>query len=68
LMAHGKSGFVMDHPENIPALAGWLEDLEDSELRRSMGAEAQEQATFMTIERNVKHTILAYEKVLEDKR
>ncbi len=67
LMAHGRSGFVMDHPENIPALANWLEALEDPELRRSLGALAQEQAAFLTIERNVKHTLLAYEKVLEDK-
>jgi hypothetical protein len=66
-MAHGRSGFVMNHPENISALANWLEALEDPDLRRSMGAEAQEQAGFLTIERNVKHTILAYEKVLEDK-
>jgi hypothetical protein len=66
-MAHGRSGFVMDHSENIPALANWLEALEDPELRRSMGAEAQERAAFLTNERNVKHTILAYEKVLEDK-
>jgi UDP-glucose:(heptosyl)LPS alpha-1,3-glucosyltransferase len=67
LMAHGKSGFIMDHPGNISALANWLEALEDPELRRSMGAEAQEQAAFLTIERNVKHTIFAYEKVLEGK-
>jgi UDP-glucose:(heptosyl)LPS alpha-1,3-glucosyltransferase len=67
LMAHGKSGFVMDHPGDIFTLANWLEALEDPELRRSMGAEAQEQAAFLTIERNVERTILAYEKVLEDK-
>jgi len=67
LMAHGRSGFVMDHPEDTAALANWLEYLEDPELRRSMGAEAQEKAAFLTIERNVKHTLLAYEKVLEDK-
>ena len=67
LMAHGKSGFVMDHPGDISTLANWLEALEDSELRRSMGAEAQEQAAFLTIERNVKQTIIAYEIVLEDK-
>jgi UDP-glucose:(heptosyl)LPS alpha-1,3-glucosyltransferase len=67
LMAHGKSGFVMDHPGNISVLANWLEALEDPELRRSMGSEAQEATAFLTIERNVKHTILAYEKVLEDK-
>jgi UDP-glucose:(heptosyl)LPS alpha-1,3-glucosyltransferase len=67
LMAHGKSGFVMDHPGDISTLANWLEALEDPELRRSMGAEALEQAAFLTIERNVERTILAYEKVLEDK-
>ena len=67
LMAHGKSGFVMDHPGNISVLANWLEALEDPELRRSMGSEAREATAFLTIERNVKHTILAYEKVLEDK-
>jgi len=66
LMTHGRSGFVMDHPENVSDLTKWLEALEDPELRRSMGAEAQEQAAFLTIEKNVKHTILAYEKVLED--
>ena len=67
LMAHGKSGFVMDHPGDISTLGNWLEALEDPELRKSMGAEAQEQAAFITIERNVRRTILAYEKVLEDK-
>jgi UDP-glucose:(heptosyl)LPS alpha-1,3-glucosyltransferase len=67
LMAHGRSGFVMDHPGEISTLANWLEALEDPELRRSMGAEAQEQVAFLTIERNVERTILAYEKVLEDK-
>ena len=67
LMAHGKSGFVMDHPGNISVLANWLEALEDPELRRSMGSEAREATAFLTIERNVKHTILAYEKVLEAK-
>ena len=67
LMAHGKSGFIMDHPGNISTLANWLEALEDPGLRRSMGAEARGQTAFLTIERNVKHTILAYEKVLEDK-
>jgi UDP-glucose:(heptosyl)LPS alpha-1,3-glucosyltransferase len=67
LMAHGKSGFVMDHPGDISTLGNWLEALEDPELRRSMGAEAQEQAAFLTMERNVERTILAYEKVLEDK-
>jgi UDP-glucose:(heptosyl)LPS alpha-1,3-glucosyltransferase len=67
LMEHGRSGFILDQPENVTALTRWLEDLEDPGLRRSMGAEAQEQATLMTIERNVRHTILAYEKVLEDK-
>jgi UDP-glucose:(heptosyl)LPS alpha-1,3-glucosyltransferase len=67
LISHGRSGFVMDDPGNISTLANWLEALEDPELRRSMGAEAQEQAAPLTIKRNVKHTILAYEKVLEDK-
>jgi UDP-glucose:(heptosyl)LPS alpha-1,3-glucosyltransferase len=67
LMAHGKSGFVMDHPGDISTLGNWLEALEDPESRRSMGAEAQEQAAFLTMERNVERTILAYEKVLEDK-
>jgi UDP-glucose:(heptosyl)LPS alpha-1,3-glucosyltransferase len=67
LITQGRSGFVMDHPENIPALTNWLEALEDPDLRKSIGAEAQEQVAFLTIERNVKHTILAYGKVLEDK-
>jgi len=53
LMAHGRSGFVMDHPENISALTEWLEALEDPELRRSMGADAQKQSAFLTIERNL---------------
>jgi UDP-glucose:(heptosyl)LPS alpha-1,3-glucosyltransferase len=67
LMNHGRSGFVMDHPENISTLTSWLEALRDPELRRSMGAVAQEQVSSLTIERNVKNTILAYEKVLGDK-
>jgi UDP-glucose:(heptosyl)LPS alpha-1,3-glucosyltransferase len=67
LMAHGKSGFILDHAQDTFALANWLEALEEAELRRSMGAEAQAQVAFLTIERNVKQTILAYEKVLENK-
>ena len=67
LISPGRSGFIMDHPENISDLTKWLEALEDPEMRRSMGAEAQEQVAFLTIERNVNQTILAYEKVLEDK-
>ena len=67
LMAHGKSGFIMDHPGNISALVNWLEALADPKMRRSMGAEAQEQTAFLTVERNVKLTILSYKKVLEEK-
>jgi UDP-glucose:(heptosyl)LPS alpha-1,3-glucosyltransferase len=67
LMAQGKTGFVMDHPDNISALANWLEALEDPELRKSVGAEAQGNVAFLTIERNVKHTIAAYEKALNDR-
>ena len=67
LILHGKSGFIMDHPERIPALANWLEALEDPDLRKSMGGGAQEQVAFLTIDRNVKQTILAYKKVLENK-
>jgi UDP-glucose:(heptosyl)LPS alpha-1,3-glucosyltransferase len=67
LISHGKSGFIMDHPGNISSLANWLEALEDPELRKSMGAKAQEPAASLTIERNVERTILSYKKVLEDK-
>jgi hypothetical protein len=57
----------MDHPGNISALVNWLEALADPKMRRSMGAEAQEQTAFLTVERNVKLTILSYKKVLEEK-
>lgn len=67
LMAHGRSGFIMDHPGNASTLANWLAALEDPDLRRSVGSEAQEQASFLTIERNVERTILSYERVLEEK-
>ncbi len=67
LISHGRSGFVMDHPGNTLALANWLEVLQDRELRRSMGAVAQEQVASLTVRKNAKETILAYEKALEDK-
>jgi len=67
LILHGRSGFVMDHPEDTAALANWLEVFEDRELSRSMGAVAQEQVSSLTIERNAKDTILVYEKALENK-
>jgi UDP-glucose:(heptosyl)LPS alpha-1,3-glucosyltransferase len=67
LIAHGRSGFVLKHPENVSDLTNWIEALEDPDLRRTMGAEAQEQVAFLTVERNVKQTILVYEKVLENK-
>ena len=63
---HGRSGFVMDHPEDTAALANWLEVFEDRELSRSMGAVAQEQVLSLTIERNTKDTILVYEKALKN--
>jgi UDP-glucose:(heptosyl)LPS alpha-1,3-glucosyltransferase len=63
---HGRSGFVMDHPEDTAALANWLEVFEDRELSRSMGAVAQEQVLSLTIERNTKNTILVYEKALKN--
>ncbi len=66
LISHGRSGFVMDHPKNTRALANWLEVLQDREVRRSMGAVAQEQVASLTVERNAKETVRAYEKALED--
>lgn len=67
LISHGRSGFVMDHPENTIALANWLEDLQERELRRSMGAAAQEQVASLTVLRNVEETIRIYERTLENK-
>ena len=67
LISQGRSGFVMEHPESALSLSSWLEDLQDRELRKSMGAVAQEQVASLTIERNVQNTILSYEKVIEDK-
>ena len=66
LISHGRSGFVMDHPKNTRALANWLEVLQDREVRSSMGAVAQEQVASLTVERNAKETVRAYEKALED--
>jgi UDP-glucose:(heptosyl)LPS alpha-1,3-glucosyltransferase len=67
LISHGRSGFVMDRPEDVSALAHWLEILQDQEMRRSMGAVAQKQVSTLSIERNVTDTILAYEKALDHK-
>ena len=64
---HGRSGFVMSHPDDTAALANWLEIFEDRELSRSMGRVAQEQVSSLTLDRNVKYTILAYEKALKNK-
>ena len=66
LIAHGRSGFIMDNPENTPALANWLEVLQDREVCRSMGSVAQEQVASLTVERNAKETIRTYERALED--
>jgi UDP-glucose:(heptosyl)LPS alpha-1,3-glucosyltransferase len=66
LISHGRSGFVMDNPMNTLALANWLEVLQDREVRRSMGALAQEQVASLTVERNAKETVRTYEKALED--
>jgi UDP-glucose:(heptosyl)LPS alpha-1,3-glucosyltransferase len=66
LISHGRSGFVMDNPENTLALATWLEVLQDREVLRSMGSIAQEQVTSLTVERNAKETVRTYEKALQD--
>jgi len=67
LILHGRSGFVMGHPEDTAALANWLEVFEDRKLSRSMGAVAQQQVSSLNIERNAKDTILVYEKALKNK-
>lgn len=67
LILQGRSGFVMDHPEDVSALSHWLEILQDREMRRSMGEVAQKQVSTLTIERNAKDTILAYKKALDNK-
>jgi len=67
LISHGRSGFVMDHPEDVSDLSHWLEMLQDREMRRSMGEVAQKQVSTLTIERNATDTILAYEKALDNK-
>ena len=66
LIAHGRSGFIMDTPGNTLALANWLEVLQDRKVCRSMGSVAQEQVASLTVERNAKETIRTYEKALED--
>jgi UDP-glucose:(heptosyl)LPS alpha-1,3-glucosyltransferase len=66
LIAHGRSGFTMDSPENTLALANWLEVLQDREVCRSMGSVAQEQVASLTVERNAKETVRTYEKALKD--
>jgi UDP-glucose:(heptosyl)LPS alpha-1,3-glucosyltransferase len=67
LILHGRSGFIMDNPEDTLSLAKWLEVLEDREVCRSMGSVAQEQVASLTVERNARETLRAYEKVLESK-
>jgi UDP-glucose:(heptosyl)LPS alpha-1,3-glucosyltransferase len=67
LILHGRSGFIMDNPEDTLSLAKWLQVLEDREVCRSMGSVAQEQVASLTVERNARETLRAYEKVLESK-
>jgi UDP-glucose:(heptosyl)LPS alpha-1,3-glucosyltransferase len=67
LILHGRSGFIMDNPEDTLSLAKWLEFLEDREVCRSMGSVAQGQVASLTVERNARETLRAYEKLLENK-
>jgi UDP-glucose:(heptosyl)LPS alpha-1,3-glucosyltransferase len=67
LILPGRSGFVMEHPEDSTALAAWLEVFEDRKLSRSIGAVAQEQVSSLTIKRNTEDTILVYGKAIRNK-
>jgi UDP-glucose:(heptosyl)LPS alpha-1,3-glucosyltransferase len=67
LILPGRSGFVMEQPEDSTALAAWLEVFEDRKLSRSIGAVAQEQVSSLTIKRNTEDTILVYGKALRNK-
>ncbi len=67
LIRHGTSGLVMESPEDITALAQWLEMLQEPDLRKSMGMAAREQVRDLTIGANMDETMAIYEKVIEEK-
>ena len=67
LILHERSGIVMNHPEDTPDLVNWLERLEDPQLRRSMGALAQEQVQSLSARTNALATISVFEKVVQEK-
>jgi UDP-glucose:(heptosyl)LPS alpha-1,3-glucosyltransferase len=61
-------GYVIDEPENIQALAGAIQPLFDTELRREMGRKARRKLEGYTIARNVDQMEDIFREVCDGKR
>lgn len=67
LIAPGE-GYVIDEPENIPALADAIRPLFDRELRIEMGKKARRKLEGYTIAKNVDHMENIFREVCDGKR
>ena len=67
IIAEGKSGFVVQEPEDTEAIAGSMKKLCDADLLQTMGYEARKAAEKFTMERFVREIMQLYSDIMEEK-
>jgi UDP-glucose:(heptosyl)LPS alpha-1,3-glucosyltransferase len=64
IIEHKKSGFIMNHADNIKSLAFYLTCLLDQGARESMGLQAAKSVQHLTVEHNMDETLKVFHKIL----
>jgi UDP-glucose:(heptosyl)LPS alpha-1,3-glucosyltransferase len=67
IIDEGKSGFVVQEPEDRTAISGSMKKLLDADLLRAMGCHARKTAEKFTMERFVREITRLYSDIMEEK-
>jgi UDP-glucose:(heptosyl)LPS alpha-1,3-glucosyltransferase len=68
IIDEGKSGFVVQAPEDTGAIAAGMKRLLDADLLQAMGSEARRTAEKFTMERFVREILRLYSDIMEEKK
>ena len=64
IVAHGKDGFIINHPIDAKEIANHINVLLEKETRVQMGSAARQKSEMYSFEANVEKTLSVYKKVL----
>ncbi len=67
IIEEGKSGFVVQEPEDSAAISGRMKRLLDADLLHAMGNEARKAAEKFTMERFIREMTRLYSDIMEEK-